>query len=201
MDPFQTHTGVAVPLRMTDVDTDVLFPARFCSGVSRTGFADALLADKRADPDFVLNRPEYRGATILIAGKNFGVGSSREMAVWALRDYGFRVVIAERFGDIFRGNCLNNGLLAVTLPRPDIERLWQIVEAAPGTLATADLRRREITAAEFRLGFEFDDHQRRRLLDGLDDIALSLRHLDAVEAYERTRRPALPTVPRTVAAP
>jgi 3-isopropylmalate/(R)-2-methylmalate dehydratase small subunit len=199
VEPFTTHTGTAVPLRLSNVDTDQLVPARFAAGASRTAYARALLHDRRAEPDFVLNRPEYRGATIMVAGDNFGCGSSREMAVWALLNYGFSVVVAPSFGAIFRGNSLKNGLLTVTLPAAAVEQLWHAVEADPALAVTADLVDLSVAAGDIRCPFDFDEYERWRLLNGLDDITLTERHLDAIEAYERTRRPALPTVTRGVA--
>ena len=190
--------ATAVPLRLSNVDTDQLVPARFAAGASRTAYARALLHDRRAEPGFVLNRPEYQGATIMVAGDNFGCGSSREMAVWALLNYGFTVV-APSFGAIFRGNSLKNGLLTVTLPAAAVEQLWHAVEADPALAVTADLAALSVTAGDVRHTFEFDEYECWRLLNGLDDITLTERHLDAIEAYERTRRPALPTVTRGVA--
>ena len=196
MEKFVSHTGTAVPLRRSDIDTDQVFPARFGTRTTRTGYADALFADWRAEPDFVLNRPEYDGASILIAGSDFGTGSSLEFAVWALQDYGFRAVIAPRFGDIFRGNALKRGLLAVTLDEQVVERLWALVEAAPDTLVTVDLERRQVTTPGLAVPFDLDDDTRRRLLDGLDDIAVTERYLADIDAYENRRRPGLPTTAR-----
>ncbi|MCD7440821.1 3-isopropylmalate dehydratase small subunit [Streptomyces lincolnensis] len=193
MDPFTTHTGIAAPLRLTNVDTDQLVPARFGIRTTRTGWADALLADKRSDPDFVLNHPVHRTATILLAGSDFGTGSSREMAVWALLDHGFRAVVAPRYGDIFRGNALKNGLPAVTLAPHEMERLWELVEREPTCPVTVDLERSEVRGGDLRFGFTLDDHSRWRLLNGVDDIALTLRHSDAIDRYERGRRHTLPT--------
>lgn len=193
MDPFTTHTGVAAPLRLTNVDTDQLVPARFGTRITRTGWGEALLADKRSDPDFVLNHPDFRSATILLAGSDFGTGSSREMAVWALLDSGFRAVVAPRYGDIFRGNALKNGLLTVTLAPHEVERLWELVEREPACPVTVDLERSEVRGGDLRFDFALDDHTRWRLLNGLDDIALTLRHADAIDRYERGRRRTLPT--------
>ncbi|QFU88333.1 3-isopropylmalate dehydratase small subunit [Amycolatopsis sp. YIM 10] len=200
MEPFTTHTGTAAPLRLDNVDTDQIMPARFAAGASRTAYAHAMLHDRRAEPDFVLNRPEHRDATILVAGDNFGCGSSREFAVWALQNYGFHAVIAPSFGAIFRDNSLKNGLLTVILPSTAIEELWQAVEADPALAVTVDLTSREVRAGDRHHVFEFDDYQRWRLLNGFDDITLTLRHLDAIEAYERTRRATLPLVRRTAAS-
>jgi 3-isopropylmalate/(R)-2-methylmalate dehydratase small subunit len=197
MEPFVRHTGTAAPLRLANVDTDQLIPARFGVGVSRTGYGRALLYDKRAEPGFVLNRPAHRDATILVAEENFGCGSSREMAVWALWGYGFRAVLAPSFGDIFRGNSLKNGLLTVTLPADRIAWLLDLVDDRPATPVTVDLERCEVHAADAVLPFTLDPEQRRRLLHGLDDITLTLQHVGAIEAYEHARRATLPTIRRT----
>jgi 3-isopropylmalate/(R)-2-methylmalate dehydratase small subunit len=189
MEPFTTHTGRAVPLRRSNVDTDQIIPAVYLKRVSRTGFADGLFAAWRQDPGFVLNRPEFAGADILVAGPDFGTGSSREHAVWALQDYGFRVVISPRFGDIFRNNALKGGLLAVVLPESDVEALWDVVESDPATPVTVDLVTREVRYADVVRGFDIDDYTRWRLMEGLDDIGLTLRHADAIDAFE-ARRPA-----------
>ncbi|MDG9722873.1 3-isopropylmalate dehydratase small subunit [Streptomyces sp. DH41] len=193
MQAFTVLTGRGVPLRRSDVDTDQIFPGRFGTRTTATGYEDTLFADWRAEPGFVLNDPRYRGATILVAGSDFGTGSSREFAVWALQDYGFRVVVSPRFGDIFRGNALKRGLLAVRLDAPVVERLWQLTEEDPATEITVDLERRTVTAPGIDVPFEIDDHTRARLLEGLDDIAATERHADAIAAYESRRRPALPT--------
>ncbi|WP_037143740.1 3-isopropylmalate dehydratase small subunit [Rhodococcoides fascians] len=196
MEPFTEHTGAGVPLRISDVDTDQIIPARFCVGVTKEGYGDALLHDWRAQPDFVLNRPEHKGATVLIAGENFGVGSSREMAVWALQNYGFKVVLAPRFGDIFRGNSLKNGLLTITLEQHQIDLLWKAVETAPSEPITVDLLRRHVRCDGQTFGFELDDNARWRLLNGYDDISLTLRNVGDIDAYEATRRRTLPTTQR-----
>jgi 3-isopropylmalate/(R)-2-methylmalate dehydratase small subunit len=197
MEKFTVHTGRAVPLRASNVDTDQIIPAVYLKRITRTGFEDGLFAAWRGDPEFVLNRPERAGATVLVAGPDFGTGSSREHAVWALQDYGFAVVIAARFGDIFRNNALKTGLLPVVLPQPTVEALWALVEADPAAEITVDLRAREVRCGDLVAGFEIDDYSRWRLLEGLDDIALTLRHDDAVEAYEAVR-PAF--LPRTLAS-
>lgn len=189
MDPFTTHTGTAAPLRKSDVDTDQIIPAEYLKRITRTGFEDGLFASWRADPDFVLNRPEYRGASILVAGQDFGTGSSREHAVWALRDFGFRAVLSARFGDIFRGNSLKNGLLTVIVEQPVIEQLWALVEADPSAPVTVDLVNREVRAAGISAGFTLDDDTRQRLLEGADDITLTLRHEPEISDYE-SRIPA-----------
>ena len=155
--------------------------------MTRTGFEDALFAAWRNDPEFELNRPEYQGATVLIAGPDFGTGSSREHAVWALRDYGFRVVISPRFADIFRGNSGKQGLLTAVVAQEDVERLWAIVEADPTTPVTVDLEQRTVSAGDLVAPFDIDDYTRWRLLEGLDDVGLTLRHVDEIAAYEATR--------------
>jgi 3-isopropylmalate/(R)-2-methylmalate dehydratase small subunit len=195
MDKFTVHTGTAVPLRRSNVDTDQIIPAVYLKRVTRTGFEDGLFSAWRAnEPDFVLNQPRYQQATILVAGPDFGTGSSREHAVWALLDYGFRVVIAPRFGDIFRGNSLKAGLLTVVLPEKAVHRLWDDVEASPTTEVTVDLVERQVRWSGEVHGFDLDDYTRWRLLEGLDDIGLTLRHTDAIAAYEAARRPWLPAV-------
>jgi 3-isopropylmalate/(R)-2-methylmalate dehydratase small subunit len=194
METFTTHTGKAAPLRRSNVDTDQIIPAVYLKRVTRTGFADGLFSAWRDDPAFVLNDPAHCGATILVAGPEFGIGSSREHAVWALRDWGFRAVVAPRFGDIFRGNALTEGLLPVELPMPVVEELWALAERAPDTPVTVDLIQRQVCAAGSAWAFPLDDFSRWRLLEGLDDIGLTLRHEDAIAAFE-VRRPAfLPVV-------
>ncbi|MEW2395739.1 3-isopropylmalate dehydratase small subunit [Streptomyces sp. NPDC046862] len=192
MEKFTVHTGTAVPLRRTDVDTDQIIPARFCASTRRTGHADALFADWRAEPGFVLDRPEREGASVLVAGRDFGTGSSREYAVWALKDHGFRAVIAPRYGDIFRGNALVNGLLAVVLPARAVERLWELTEADARTEVTVDLESREVRCAGLAEPFDVEEDARRRLLGGLDQIADTLRFEADIARYEAGRRPALP---------
>jgi 3-isopropylmalate/(R)-2-methylmalate dehydratase small subunit len=193
MQPFVFHTGIAAPLRVSDVDTDQIIPARYCAAVTKDGLADALFADWRsADPDFVLNRVPYRDATILVAGENFGSGSSREWAVWALQDYGFRAIIAPRYGDIFRGNALKNGLLTVQLAAEVIAEIWAAIERGPGTRASVDLVQRVVTIASCEYPFAMDDDTRWRLINGYDDIALTLQHLPAIEHFEKLRRDTLP---------
>jgi 3-isopropylmalate/(R)-2-methylmalate dehydratase small subunit len=194
MDKFDVHTGRIAPLRRTNVDTDQIIPAEYLKRVGRTGFGDGLFAAWRADdPDFVLNQPAYSGATILVAGEDFGTGSSREHAVWALQDGGFRVVLAPRFGDIFRGNSLKAGLLTVLVPAEVVTALWERAEREPAAEATVDLQAREIRYGGTTVGFELDDHTRWRLLNGFDDISLTLQHTDDIGAFE-ARRPAwLPT--------
>ncbi len=193
MQPFRTHAGTALPLDRSDVDTDQIVPAEYLKRIERTGFGPFLFAEWRKDPAFVLNDPRYEGATILLAGANFGSGSSREHAVWALEDQGFRVVIAPSFGDIFRTNCTKVGLLPVELPAGTVRRLMDAVLADPATSFTVDLRASTVAVAGVEASFEIDDFTRWRLLEGLDDIGLTLRHADAVAAYEATRAPWLPT--------
>lgn len=194
MEKFTVHTGTAVPLRRSNVDTDQIIPAVYLKRVTRTGFADGLFSAWREDPSFVLNNPAHAGATILIAGPEFGTGSSREHAVWALRDYGFRAVISPRFGDIFRGNALKEGLLPVELELKAVEALWDLVENDPTAQVTVDLTAREVRADDSTWSFPLDDFSRWRLLEGLDDIGLTLRHEDAIAAYEARRLPFLPAV-------
>jgi 3-isopropylmalate/(R)-2-methylmalate dehydratase small subunit len=194
MEAFVTHTGRAVPLRRGNVDTDQIIPAVWLKQVSRTGFEKGLFAAWREDPDFVLNRPEHQGASILVAGPDFGTGSSREHAVWALQQYGFRVVISARFGDIFRNNATKMGLLPIRLPEADVERMQGKIEANPAKEFTVDLDRREIRCDEGGvLPFEIDDYTRWRLMEGLDDIGLTLRHADDVADFEQARASWLPT--------
>jgi 3-isopropylmalate/(R)-2-methylmalate dehydratase small subunit len=194
MEKFTVHTGRTVPLRRSDVDTDQIIPAVWLKQVSRTGFGAGLFSAWRAkDPDFVLNRAEYEGATVLVAGPDFGTGSSREHAVWALQDHGFRVVLSPRFGDIFRGNSLKSGLLTVLVPEDVVEDLWARAEQDPATEVTVDLESREVRYDGTTVPFELDDFTRWRLLNGLDDIGLTLTHIDEVAAYEARRPPFLPT--------
>jgi 3-isopropylmalate/(R)-2-methylmalate dehydratase small subunit len=194
MEKFTVHTGVAAPLRRSDVDTDQIIPAEYLKRVTRTGFEDGLFNAWRADPSFVLNDAAYAGASILVAGSRFGVGSSREHAVWALQDYGFRAVIAPSFGDIFRNNALKGGLLPVTLPDKVIQELWILLEEQPGTELTVDLVARAVRGPDLEQEFPLDDHSRWRLLEGLDDIGLTLRHADAITAFEATRPSFTPAV-------
>jgi len=187
MDKFETHSGVAAPLRRSAVDTDQIIPAVYLKRVTKTGFEDALFASWRQDPGFVLNQDPYRQASILVAGPDFGTGSSREHAVWALRDYGFRVVLSPRFADIFRGNAGKQGLLAGVVSEADVERLWDAIEADPGVEMTVDLEAREAVLGDIRVPFEIDGYTRWRLLEGLDDIGLTLRNEDRIAAYEARR--------------
>jgi 3-isopropylmalate/(R)-2-methylmalate dehydratase small subunit len=195
MRPFTTHTGRALPLDRSDVDTDQIVPAEHLKRVERSGFGPFLFAEWRKDPDFVLNRPEHQGATILLAGANFGSGSSREHAVWALEDAGFRAVIAPSFADIFRNNCGKIGIVAAELPAASIRALMDAVLGDPSLEITVDLEELKVTAPEVREDFEIDPYTRWRLLEGLDDIGLTLRHEDAVAAYEWARPSRLPSIP------
>ncbi|MFC5830205.1 3-isopropylmalate dehydratase small subunit [Nonomuraea insulae] len=193
MDAFTTHTGTAVPLRRSNVDTDQIIPAVWLKQVSRTGFEKGLFAAWREDPTFVLNDPVYEGGSVLVSGPDFGTGSSREHAVWALQQYGFRAVIAARFGDIFRNNSTKMGLLPVILPDDKVEALQTAVEADPKLEVTVDLVERQVRWADEVVPFEIDDYTRWRLLEGLDDIGLTLRHAEEVGTYENGRQPWLPT--------
>ncbi len=187
MDAFSTHTGIGVPLRRSNVDTDQIIPAEYLKRVTKSGFEDGLFAAWRGDETFVLNNPAYAAGSVLVAGPDFGTGSSREHAVWALMNYGFRVVISSRFADIFRGNSGKQGLLTAQCSQDDVELLWKYLENAPGASITVDLRERIITAGEIVATFEVDDYTRWRLLEGLDDISLTLRHEGDITAFEGTR--------------
>jgi len=187
MDAITTVTGIAAPLTRSNVDTDQIIPAVYLKRVTKTGFEDALFAGWRQEPDFVLNRPQYAGASILVAGPDFGTGSSREHAVWALRDYGFRVVLSPRFGDIFRGNSGKQGLLTGQVPEPEIERLWALMDAEPGLELTVDLPAQTVTAGGFTTGFDIDPYTKWRLVEGLDDIALTLRDEARITEFESRR--------------
>lgn len=187
MEAFTQHIGTAVPLRRSNVDTDQIIPAVYLKRVTRTGFEDGLFAAWRNDPAFVLNQPQYEGVSVLVAGPDFGTGSSREHAVWALLDYGFRVVVSSRFGDIFRGNSGKAGLLAALVEQDVVEQLWTAVETDPGTKVTVDLENKTISAGDVSAPFEIDDYTRYRLLNGLDDVGITLSHADEITAYEATR--------------
>jgi 3-isopropylmalate/(R)-2-methylmalate dehydratase small subunit len=193
MDKFTTHTGTVMPLRRSDVDTDQIIPAVYLKRITRTGFEDGLFSAWRDDPAFVLNNPAHSGASILVAGPNFGTGSSRQHAVWALRDWGFKAVVAPRFGDIFRMNALKEGLLPVQLDLAAVETLWAMAEAEPDKQITVDLAAREVRVDEAVWTFPIDAFSRWRLLEGLDDIGLTLRHEEAISAYE-LQRPAFKPV-------
>ncbi|HUH67808.1 MAG TPA: 3-isopropylmalate dehydratase small subunit [Mycobacterium sp.] len=188
MEAFHTHTGIGVPLRRSNVDTDQIIPAEYLKRVTRTGFEDGLFASWRSDPSFVLNFSPFDRGSVLVAGPDFGTGSSREHAVWALMDYGFRVVISSRFGDIFEGNAGKAGLLAAEVSQDGVELLWKLIEQSPGLEITANLQDRNITAGTAVLPFKIDDHTAWRLLEGLDDIALTLRKLDKIESFEAAYR-------------
>ena len=193
MEQFISHTGVGVPLRRSNVDTDQIIPAVYLKRVTRTGFEDGLFARWREDPDFVLNQDTYKNGSILVAGSDFGTGSSREHAAWALMDYGFCVVISARFADIFRGNAGKNGLVAAQMTEEDIELIWKLLDEQPGRTMTVDLEERTVTVGDAVFGFDIDDHTRWRLMEGLDDIALTLRNEDAITQYEKSRSPFMPT--------
>lgn len=194
MEKFTTHTGIAAPLKRSNVDTDQIIPAVFLKRVTKTGFEDALFHAWRQDPDFVLNQAPFRGASVLVAGPDFGTGSSREHAVWALRDFGFEVVLSPRFADIFRGNSGKQGLLAATVSEEDLERIWAEIDANPGTSITVDLEARTATVGDpagsehrFQAEIGVDDYTRWRLLEGLDDIGLTLRNEDKISQFEARR--------------
>ena len=187
MEKFTRHTGVGVPLKRSAVDTDQIIPAVYLKRVTKTGFDDALFASWRQDPEFVLNQPAYAGASVLVAGPDFGTGSSREHAVWALRDYGFRVVLSPRFADIFRGNAGKQGLVAGVIDESDLERVWTAIEAAPGIAMTVDLEARRAAIGDLQIAFDIDDYTRWRLLEGLDDIGLTLRNEDKIAQFEARR--------------
>ena len=193
MEKFVTHIGTAAPLRRSNVDTDQIIPAEYLKRITRHGFEDGLFAAWRKDSEFVLNQPAYAGVSILIAGPDFGTGSSREHAVWALQDYGFKVVLSSRFADIFRGNSGKGGLLTAMLEQADIEKLWALVEADPSTLVTVDLDKREVRAGEITAVFEVDDYVRWRLMEGLDDIGITFNQGDAINEFEAKRPVFLPT--------
>ncbi|MCI9888819.1 3-isopropylmalate dehydratase small subunit [Micrococcales bacterium 31B] len=197
MDKFTTHTGVGVPLRRSNVDTDAIIPAVYLKRVTKTGFEDGLFSAWRQDPDFVLNQPAYASGSVLVAGPDFGTGSSREHAVWALRDFGFKVVLSSRFADIFRGNSGKQGLVAAQLSQDDIELLWKHLENEPGAEITVNLEARTVTAGDITCTFEIDDYTRWRLMEGLDDIGLTLRHEADITAFE-AKRPAW--LPKTLPA-
>ena len=187
MEKFTRHTGHAVPLRRSNVDTDQIIPAVYLKRITRTGFEDGLFAAWRNDPSFVLNQPVYRGGSVLVAGPDFGTGSSREHAVWALMDYGIRVVISPRFADIFRGNSGKGGLLAAEVTQDDVELLWKLLENEPGAEVTVDLEQQTISARSLVIGFTIDPYTRWRLLEGWDDISLTLRHADEITDFEKNR--------------
>jgi 3-isopropylmalate/(R)-2-methylmalate dehydratase small subunit len=187
MEKFLSHTGSALPLRRSNVDTDQIIPAEYLKRITRHGFEDALFKAWREDPSFVLNKPEYKDATILVAGPEFGTGSSREHAVWALMDYGFKVVLSSRYADIFRGNSGKAGLVTAEVSQDVIEKIWALVEKDPTTQITVDLDKRQVTAGDLVADFQIDDYVRWRLLEGLDDIGLTLRHEAKITEFEKSR--------------
>lgn len=193
MEKFTTHTGVAAPLRHSNVDTDQIIPAEYLKRITRTGYEDALFSAWRQDPEFVLNDPAYATASILVAGPDFGTGSSREHAVWALNDYGFRVVVSSRFADIFRGNAGKGGLVTAEVDQEVVEQLWALLDAQPGLEITVDLQDKQIRAGELTADFRIDEYVRWRLLEGLDDIGITLQHSDEIAAFEQERPGFLPT--------
>jgi 3-isopropylmalate/(R)-2-methylmalate dehydratase small subunit len=187
MEKFISHTGTGVPLRRSNVDTDQIIPAVYLKRVTRSGFEDGLFAAWRNDPEFVLNQSQYKSGTVLVAGPEFGTGSSREHAVWALQNYGFKVVISSRFADIFRGNSLKGGLLTVILPQEAVEAIWLAIEADPTTAIKVDLDSRTVSYKDVTVAFELDDYTRWRLMEGLDDIGLTLKQTDSIDAFEAKR--------------
>ncbi|MCU6481850.1 3-isopropylmalate/(R)-2-methylmalate dehydratase small subunit [Arthrobacter silviterrae] len=193
MEKFSTHTGIGVPLRQSNVDTDQIIPAVYLKRITRTGFEDALFASWRKNPEFILNQEPFNAGSVLVAGADFGTGSSREHAVWALKDYGFKAVLSSRFADIFRGNSGKQGLVAAEVAQDDIELIWKVLENAPGTEVTVDLEAKMVTAGSVVAPFQIDDYTRWRLLEGLDDIGLTLRDEPAITAFEATRPSFKPT--------
>jgi 3-isopropylmalate/(R)-2-methylmalate dehydratase small subunit len=187
MEKFVTHVGTGVPLRRSNVDTDQIIPAVYLKRVTRSGFEDGLFAAWRSDPDFVLNQPEFKGGTVLVAGADFGTGSSREHAVWALQNYGFKVVISSRFADIFRGNSQKGGLLTILLSQSEVEDLWVAIEGNPALAITVNLAAKTVSYADQSIAFEIDDYVRWRLMEGLDDIGLTLGNSDSIDAFESLR--------------
>ena len=193
MEKFISHTGTGVPLRRSNVDTDQIIPAVYLKRVTRSGFEDGLFSAWRSDPEFVLNKEEFKNGTVLVAGPEFGTGSSREHAVWALQNYGFKAVISSRFADIFRGNSLKGGLLTVILPQDAVEALWVAIESDPSTSITVDLDSRTVSYKDVTVAFELDDYTRWRLMEGLDDIGLTLKQTDSIDAFEAKRPTYKPT--------
>ncbi len=193
MEKFISHTGTGVPLRRSNVDTDQIIPAVYLKRVTRSGFEDGLFSAWRSDPEFVLNKEEFKNGTVLVAGPEFGTGSSREHAVWALQNYGFKAVISSRFADIFRGNSLKGGLLTVILPQEAVEALWVAIESDPTTSITVDLDSRTVSYKDVTVAFELDDYTRWRLMEGLDDIGLTLKQTDSINAFEAKRPAYKPT--------
>ena len=202
MEKFRQHTGVGVPLRRSNVDTDQIIPAVYLKRVTRTGFEDALFAAWRSDPEFVLNQQAYAAGSVLVAGSDFGTGSSREHAVWALKDYGFKAVLSPRFADIFRGNSGKQGLLAAQVAQEDIELIWKVLETVPGTEVTVDLEAKQARCADVVVPFQVDDYTRWRLMEGLDDIGLTLQHEPEITVFEARREAWRPrTLPAKHLAP
>lgn len=193
MEKFTTHSGTAVPFRRNNVDTDQILPAQYLKRITRTGFEDGLFHSWRKHPDFILNQPTYQGASVLLAGSNFGIGSSREHAVWALLDYGFKVVVSTRFGDIFKNNAGKAGLLVIEVGQAELEKLWALVEATPMVEVCVDLTARKLRVQDVIVAFAIDDYTRWALLEGLDDIDLTLAHTDDISTYEVTRHSWMPT--------
>jgi 3-isopropylmalate/(R)-2-methylmalate dehydratase small subunit len=193
MEKFVVHTGTAVPLQRSNVDTDQIIPAEYLKRITRHGFEDGLFSAWRKDPAFVLNQPEYAGATVLVAGPDFGTGSSREHAVWALQDYGFAVVISSRFADIFRGNSGKGGLLTAQVSQTVVEDLWAAIESDPTLAVTVDLEQRRITAGDIVADFDVDDYVRWRLMEGLDDIGITMTSASDIDEFERSRPAFKPT--------
>lgn len=193
MEKFISHTGTGVPLRRSNVDTDQIIPAAYLKRVTRSGFEDGLFSAWRNDPEFVLNQDAFKKGTVLVAGPDFGTGSSREHAVWALQNYGFKAVISSRFADIFRGNSLKGGLLTVIIPQDEVEKLWAAIETTPSTEITVDLDSRTVSYGSTKLSFDLDDYTRWRLMEGLDDIGLTLAQSDSIDAFESKRSTLKPT--------
>jgi 3-isopropylmalate/(R)-2-methylmalate dehydratase small subunit len=193
LDKFSRHTGIGVPLRLSNIDTDQIIPGEFCKRITRTGFEDALFANRRKESSFILNQEPYSTGSVLVAGADFGTGSSREHAVWALKDYGFRAVVSSRFADIFRGNAGNQGLVTAQVSQEGVERIWEALDAQPGLAVTVDLEERLVTCGGIREDFDIDEYTRWRLLEGLDDIGLTLRHESAIDDFEARRPRRLPT--------
>ena len=198
MDKFVSFTGVAAPLRRSNVDTDQIVPAEYLKRVTRTGFADGCFASWRKDPEFILNKAPFNTAEVLVAGPDFGTGSSREHAVWALQDFGFKAVLSSRFADIFRGNSAKTGLVAAQLEQDDIEQLWKLIENNPGVQVTVDLDRREVRCESSTFSFQIDDYTRWRLMEGLDDIGLTLQHKDAIQNFEERHISRFPWLANTI---
>jgi 3-isopropylmalate/(R)-2-methylmalate dehydratase small subunit len=192
MEKFEVYSGTAVPLKRSNVDTDQIIPAVYLKRITKTGYEDALFASWRSDPGFVLNQPAFAEGTVLFAGTDFGTGSSREHAVWALRDYGFKVVFSPKFADIFRGNSGKQGLVTGVISEPEVEAFWKVIEANPGIQAKVDLVQREVTVGDLTVKFDIDEYTRWRLLEGLDDIGLTLRDEQSITDFEARREPWRP---------